>query len=227
MTAASWKQLCIILCVITFARVATARDLEYHGAQTAGVPRVSGKSPDVGATELGIWAGYSGDNPSLVGRSKNRTFFELNLQYARVLETGGTWVLKYTAEIVPVANVRQPRQDVINGKLVDLPGNTQKIYGFGVTPIGLQMNLRRGHVLQPYINGTVGILYFREQVPVTDSSKFNFTLGLGAGVQIWYRENQSIQLGYKYHHISNGYTASRNPGMDSNLFYISYTLSWR
>jgi opacity protein-like surface antigen len=76
--------------------------------------------------------------------------------------------------------------------------------------------------MQPYINGAAGVLFFTDQVPVADSSKFNFTLGVGAGVQIWYRENQSISLGYKYHHISNGYTAHRNPGLDSNLFYVGW-----
>jgi opacity protein-like surface antigen len=89
------------------------------------------------------------------------------------------------------------------------------------------MNFRRGYVLQPYINGMAGFLYFADQVPVADSSKFNFTLGLGAGVEIWYRDNQSISLGYKYHHISNGYTADQNPGVDSNLFYVGCAWSWR
>ncbi len=163
----------------------------------------------------------------LVGRTTDRSFFELNLQYARVFETSDNWAMKYTAEIVPVAIVRQPQQGIINGNAVDLPGSKQKIYGFGVTPVGLRVNFRRGHVLQPYINGTAGVLYFRDQVPVADSSRFNFALGLGAGIQIWYLENQSIILGYKYHHISNGFTAPRNPGMDSNLFYIGYTWSLR
>jgi hypothetical protein len=224
---ASWKKLFIVICVISFARVTAAQDSAYHGSLTADLPEVSGRSPDVGTTSLGIWAGYSGSNPTLIGRTTHRPFFELNLQYARVIKTRDDWALKYTFEIVPVAIVRQPQRGFVNGKLMDLPGSKQKVYGVGVTPVGLQMNFRRGHVLQPYVNGTAGILYFRDQVPAADTSKFNFSLGLGAGFQIWYSENQSICLGYKYHHISNGFTAPRNPGMDSNLFYIGYVWRWR
>jgi opacity protein-like surface antigen len=88
------------------------------------------------------------------------------------------------------------------------------------------MNFRRGCVLQPYVNVTGGILYFTDNVPVADSSNFNFTFGFGAGVEIWHLENQSVLLGYKYQHISNGYTAPQNPGVDSNLFYVGYAWSW-
>ncbi len=192
---------------------------------TAGVPGGSCRSLDIGTTELGIWVGYSWSNPTLIGRTTDRSLFELNVQYARVIKTSENWALKYTVEIVPVAYVRQPQQGVMDGNPVDLPGEKQKIYGLGITPVGFQVNYRRGHVLQPYVNGTAGILYFAEQVPVADSSKFSFNLGLGVGVQIWYSENQSVRLGYKYNHISNGYTASQNPGMDSNLFYIGYAWS--
>jgi opacity protein-like surface antigen len=82
-------------------------------------------------------------------------------------------------------------------------------------------------MLQPYINGTAGVLYFTEQVPVSGSSQFNFGVGWGAGVQIWHRENQSVSIGYKFHHISNANSANRNPGVDSNLLYAGYSWSWK
>lgn len=217
----------IIIYVITFDRIAASQDLASHGELTADVPGGSGRSLDIGTNEIGIWAGYSWSNPTLIGRTTDRSLFEFNVQYARVIDASNNWVLKYTVEIVPVAYVRQPQQGVMNGNPVDLPGAKQKIYGIGINPVGFQVNYRRGHVLQPYVNGTAGILYFAEQVPVADSSKINFNLGLGIGVQIWHSEKQSIRLGYKYNHISNGYTASQNPGMDSNLFYIGYAWSWK
>lgn len=229
MSIPSWmirprKQLLIIICILAFARIAAAQDSTSHRADDATAS--SGRSGDVGTTELGIWTGYSGYNPTLIGRTTNRSLFELNLQYARVLKTSDNWGLKYTAELVPVAYVRQPEQVVINDHPEDLPGGKQTIYGIGISPVGFQLNFRRGKVLQPYLNGTAGIFYFRDQVPVAHSSKFNFGSALGLGIQIWYCENQSIRVGYKYNHISNGYTASNNPGMDSNLFYVGYSWSW-
>jgi hypothetical protein len=213
--------------MLLFAHVAMAQDSVYLNTQRADVPRNPGRSLDLGTRQLGFWAGYSPNNPTLIGRSTDRPFFEFNVQYARVLRTGDNWALKYTAEIIPVAIIRQPQQGYAgNGNPVDLAGKKQNIYGAGVSPIGLQMNLRRGCVLQPYVNGTAGVLYFTDDVPVANSSHFNFTFGFGAGFEIWYRENQSIILGYKYQHISNGYTAPRNPGVDSNLFYVGYAWSW-
>jgi opacity protein-like surface antigen len=220
------KHLVTFLCLLIFPHVVIAQDSVSTNAQKA-VPESLGRSLDLGTSQLGFWGGYSSDNPTLVGRTTNRPFSEFVLQYAHVLRTEDNWALKYTAELVPVAIIRQPQQGSGNGHPVDLAGSRQTIYGAGFSPVGLQLNLRRGCVLQPYINGTAGVLYFENQVPVADSSKFNFELGLGAGVEIWYRENQSISLGYKYHHISNGYTARQNPGVDSNLFYVGYAWSWR
>jgi Lipid A 3-O-deacylase (PagL) len=221
------KYLFTFLCMLIFIQVATAQDSIYPSTQRADVPGNPGRSLDLGTSQLGFWAGYSPNNPTLVGRTTDRPFFEFSVQYARVLRAGDNWALKYTAEIIPVAIIRQPRQGfAVNGDPVDLPGSKQKIYGAGVSPVGLQMNFRRGCMLQPYVSGTAGVLYFKDQVPVANSSKFNFELGLGAGVEIWHQENQSIRLGYKYHHISNGYTARHNPGVDSNLFSVGYAWSW-
>ncbi|HXY54554.1 MAG TPA: acyloxyacyl hydrolase [Nitrospirota bacterium] len=224
---AARKHVFAFFCLLIFAHAAMAQDSAYTSKKSADMPENPGKSLDLGTSQLGFWAGYSSTNPTLIGHAINRSLFEFNVQYARVLRTGDTWALKYTAEIVPVAIVRQPPQGfAMNGDPVDLPGGRQRIYGAGISPLGLQMNFRRGSVLQPYVNGTAGVLYFSKNVPVADSSNFNFTFSFGAGVEIWYREDQSIILGYKYHHISNGYTASQNPGVDSNLFYAGFLWSW-
>ncbi|HYA12772.1 MAG TPA: acyloxyacyl hydrolase [Syntrophales bacterium] len=208
--------------------MAIAQDSVYPNTQRADIPGSLGRSLDLGTSQLGFWAGYSPDNPTLIGKTTDRPFFELNVQYAHVVRTGDNWALKYTAEIIPVAIIRQPKQVyTVSGNLVDMPGSKQNIYGSGISPVGLQMNLRRGCVLQPYVSGTVGILYFTDNVPVAGSSNFNFMFGFGAGVEIWYQENQSIILGYKYQHISNANTAPQNPGVDSNLFYIGFAWSWR
>jgi len=190
-----------------------------------------GCSLDRGTNELGFWGGYSPDNPTLIGVTTGRPFFELNLQYARVLVAHRNWALKYTFEMVPVAIISQPRQvNVVQGTRlvqVDAAGTRRAIYGGGTSPIGLQVNFRRHRALQPYIDGTAGVLYFADQVPVSGSSQFNFGVGWGAGVQLWHRENQSVSIGYKFHHISNANSANRNPGADSNLLYAGYSWSWR
>jgi hypothetical protein len=224
----SWKQIFVILCILFFNHVSMAQDPVPPGTQSTVVSGSPGRSLDPGTNQLGVWAGYSPNNPTYNGSTTNRPFFELNVQYARVLFAIDTFAIKYIADFVPVAIIKQPHQGYDeNGELVDLPGSDQTIPGVGVSPIGLQINLCRGCVLQPYVNGTGGILYFTRDVPVAMSSKFNFTFALGGGVEIWHKENQSFILGYKYQHISNGYTADQNPGVDMNLFYVGYAWSWK
>ena len=225
MTSAARKLIFTFLYMLLFAPGVMAQDS--GNTQRVDIPGKPGRSLDLGTNQLGFWLGYSPTNPTLIGRTTDRPFLEFNVQYARVLRTGDNWALKYTVEIIPVAIIRQPQQASVNGNPVDVPGKKQTVYGAGVSPIGLQMNFRRGSVLQPYVNGTAGFLYFTENVPVANSSNFNFTFGVGAGVEIWYREDQSIMLGYKYQHISNAFTAPHNPGVDSNLFYIGFAWSWR
>ena len=217
MRALARKPAAVILCLLLLAAASFAAS--------------DGRSLDCGTSELGFWAGYSPNNPTLIGITTDRPFFELNFQYARVLVARDNWALKYMVEMVPVAIISQPRQvNVVQGNLVvqvDAAGTKRAIYGGGASPIGLQVNFRRHRMFQPYINGTAGVLYFAEQVPVSGSSQFNFGVGWGAGVQIWHRENQSVSIGYKFHHISNANSADRNPGADSNLLYAGYSWSWK
>ena len=220
------KTAALAFCLLVFASVALA------GSGAADATAASdGRALDRGSSELGFWGGYSPDNPTAIGTTTDRPFGELNLQYARVLVARDNWALKWMIELVPVAVISQPRQvNVVQGNSVvsvDAPGTRRAIYGAGASPIGLQVNFRRRRMFQPYINGTAGVLYFADQVPVSGSSQFNFAVGWGAGVQIWYRENQSVSLGYKFHHISNANSATRNPGVDSNLFYAGYSWSWK
>jgi opacity protein-like surface antigen len=221
------KTAAVAFCLLVLASFALAGSADATAA-SAGDP--DGYALDRGSSELGFWGGYSPDNPTAIGITTNRPFGELNLQYARVLVARDNWALKWTIELVPVAVISQPRQvNVVQGNFVvsvDAPGTHRAIYGAGASPIGLQLNFRRHRMLQPYINGTAGVLYFTDQVPVSGSSQFNFAVGWGGGVQIWYRENRSVSLGYKFHHISNANSATRNPGVDSNLFYAGYSWSW-
>ena len=219
----SQRLLAVFGCVLLFAACGVA--------QQSATASSSGKALEPGTNQLGFWGGYSPNNPNLIGITTDRQYFEFDVQYARVLAAGDSWAFKYMVELVPAALINQPRQQqVVQGNvlvLADVPGTKRWIYGGGTSPIGLQMNFRRGHTLQPYLNGTAGMLYFTDQVPVSGSSQFNFTFGWGAGVEIWAHENQSLSLGYKFHHISNANSASRNPGADSNIFYAGYAWSWK
>jgi hypothetical protein len=47
---------------------------------------------------------------------------------------------------------------------------------------------------------------------------------VGGGVQWKTGARRAWTVGYRYHHVSNGYRADVNPGFDSNLFYIGFSI---
>jgi hypothetical protein len=74
------------------------------------------------------------------------------------------------------------------------------------------------------VNGSLGFLYFDRQVPIIGSSQFNYTITVGFGAQIFLRPGRSLMAGWKYHHFSNNNQASLNPGIDSGVFYVGFSL---
>ena len=175
-----------------------------------------------GTNEFGAWAGYSPFSFKLKGVSEDRQLFLLNLQYARTLFATAPISLKYTAEIVPVALEIQPTQVYyIGGNTLVNPAGT--IYGAGASPIGFQGNMGRKSI-QPFANGSVGFLYFSQQVPIIGSSQFNYTISIGFGAQFFRRSGRSFTVGWKYFHLSNNYQAPLNPGIDSSVFYVGFSI---
>lgn len=169
-----------------------------------------------------MWTGYSPFSFKLKGTTEDRKLFLLNLQYARTLFASRPLALKYTAEIVPVALEMQPTQTYfVNGNVLINPAGT--IYGAGASPIGFQANFGRKSI-QPFANGSVGFLYFSQQVPVIGSSQFNYTVTIGFGAQFLRRSGRSFTVGWKYHHLSNKDQATLNPGIDSSVFYAGISI---
>ena len=49
-----------------------------------------------------------------------------------------------------------------------------------------------------------------------------FTIEVGAGFEFYRSAKKSFRVEYRYHHISNDYTADQNPGIDNGLFQVTY-----
>jgi lipid A 3-O-deacylase PagL len=193
-------------------------------AQSSSGPSAALSLPPLrrGTNEFGIWCGYSPFSFVFKGTSKDRQLFLLNLQYARTLLATPVLTLKYNAELVPVALEFQPTQRYqVNGKLLINPGGT--IYGGGANPLGVQGNF--GHrKIQPFATGSLGFLYFKQQVPILGSSQFNYNITIGFGAQFFPRSGRSLIAGWRYHHLSNNYQARFNPGIDSGVFYLGFSI---
>ena len=98
------------------------------------------------------------------------------------------------------------------------------ITGAGLSPVGFQLNFRRRERVQLFAQGSGGFLYFGERIPDERGAQFNFTADFGGGVQWKTGARRAWTVGYRYHHVSNGYRADVNPGFDSNLFYVGFSI---
>ena len=175
-----------------------------------------------GTNEFGVWTGFSPFSFVLKGTAQDRKLFLLNLQFARTLFATTPVTLKYTAEIVPAAAEIQPTQFYeVGGQPLVNP--SASIYAAGASPIGFQGNFGRKSI-QPFANGSVGFLYFTQQVPIIGSSQFNYTISIGFGAQFFRRSGRTFTLGWKYFHLSNDYQAPLNPGIDSGVFYAGFSI---
>ncbi len=185
-----------------------------YGAESTGSTAPSSYALVEGANEFGFWGGGSPDSNVAIGRTPDTKLLLVGLRYGRVLKAWESISLEYTLDILPAAVVFEP-DSVRRG------GAT--IYGAGVTPLGLKLNFGQQSWIKPFVAASVGFLYFTDQVPVPDSSRFNFTPELGLGVQLFVAPKRAITIGYKYFHISNAGTARRNPGLDSNVIYAGFS----
>lgn len=90
--------------------------------------------------------------------------------------------------------------------------------------------LVRWHVLRRetwslYFDGGCGFAVFADEVP-SGASRFCFTPQLGVGMTCEVAENARLLAGARWFHISNGQSATRNPGVDMLELYVGMTFSY-
>lgn len=184
-----------------------------------GFTPLEGAEPSPGASyalakgthEFGLWVGGS---PDSFGNSEDRQLLLVALRYGRIFAAWESVSLEYTLDIYPAAVVFEPAR-VRRGR--------STIYGGGVAPLGFKVNFATQHRIQPFIAASIGLLYFQEDVPVPDSSRFNFSSQIGLGVQLFLAPKRALTLGYKVDHLSNANISRNNPGMNSHVIYTGFS----
>jgi Lipid A 3-O-deacylase (PagL) len=184
---------------------------QLEGAETSAVP---GYALAKGTNEFGLWAGGSPDSSRIFGNTEDRKLLLFALRYGRVLAAWDWVSLEYTLDIFPAAVVFEPDR---------VRRGSSSIYGAGLSPLGFKLNFAQQSWIQPFVAASVGFLYFEDDIPVPDSSRFNFTPEFGLGVQFFLAPKKLLTVGYKLHHMSNANTSRNNPGMDSHVIYVGFS----
>jgi hypothetical protein len=95
-----------------------------------------------GKNEVSVWGGYSSDSTTIIrgtGRTEDARFGIFAVRYARRFNNNNAVNLKYTADFIPAAVLNYKNEDPAFSPPVD---ERRTSYGFGVAPLGLQINFR-------------------------------------------------------------------------------------
>ena len=176
------------------------------------------------AKEFGVWGGGSFSTPTLIGKTEETRLAIVALRYARVLARGDNLSLKYTIDAVPVARLSFPVFEQAAPPGSGVLKRRRTFTAAGLSPVGFQLNFRRRERVQPFVQTSGGFLYFGARIPDERGARFNFAGDFGGGVQWKTSLRRAWTFGYRYQHVSNGYRAEVNPGFDSNLFYVGFSI---
>jgi hypothetical protein len=182
---------------------------------------------------LGAWAGASFYSPGgrFLGGETGRDLFLAGVRAEWMLASGQHLALAATVDAIPLAVVtRNPYYtDRIVGFAVSRRGERVAIleqtgrgpvYGVGASPLGLELFGPRVHAVRPYLAAAAGFLWFRRNTPEPEARRLNATFEVGAGLRVARGEHHALLLGWKFHHLSNAWTAPYNPGLDGNVLYV-------
>jgi opacity protein-like surface antigen len=153
----------------------------------------------------------------------------LGLRYQRLLlptsqQAGPSYdapLLWFTADLaaadVHIPATARPEAILLERTLRNEPLSTR---GLGTYPLGLRLEFRQWKKIRPFIAGQTGIFYFSDALPDERGHNVNFAAGLGGGLRMALTDRTVLTLGYRYHHLSNGFRGSINPGLDANVLYL-------
>jgi len=182
-----------------------------------------------GDNEFGFWAGFSPKATTIFeglrdDEAEDRKFFIAGLRYGRTLAANNSLALQYTIDFVPIA--------VATGTIVSRTTSVSGVdtfqretaYGAGITPIGLQVDFANGSRVHPFAHVNGGFLYFNKSMPIEDSGQFQFVGEFGGGVRIFTSERRAVNIGLKFHHISNGDRSGSNRGLNNFVIYAGFSI---
>jgi hypothetical protein len=131
----------------------------------------------------------------------------------------------YVAEVIPVLILSQPAVSDFWGNA--LSPNQKLVPGVSISPFGFRMLWRGKRAIRPYVIGKIGAAVFTQKAMSPNASYANFNVQADLGFLFKLTERVDLRVDpFVFFHVSNGYLAASNPGMDelASKIGISYHL---
>jgi Lipid A 3-O-deacylase (PagL) len=100
--------------------------------------------------------------------------------------------------------------------------NLQTAYGAEIDPIAFRWNFNHGSRSSPYFEMAGGLVITNSNIPPGHTSNLNVVPKIGFGWQIFRQAQRSIDVGVHAWHLSNAWTAPRNPSVNGIQLTIGY-----
>ena len=131
----------------------------------------------------------------------------------------------YVGEVIPLIVLSEPAISDFWGNAKS--PNQKLLYGLSVAPFGFRFLWRDCRAVKPYLIGKLGTAVFTEKALSPNASYANFNVQAAFGLQFRLTDRVDLRVEpFEFYHVSNGYLAASNPGMDelASKFGISYHL---
>jgi lipid A 3-O-deacylase len=204
----SWT---VLLCLL-LAVPAAAQQPASDPAATQLQPSVQGQNAlSTGTTEWMIGAGPAFGVQLFHSVGGHRYVLQA-LSWGRVLTEahGPGWLrgrFELAFEVVPIFAQYDP----------------QGTYGFGLTPLVWRWNFEPRQKLASFVEVAGGGLWTGEDIPERTTTA-NFTAHGSYGIRYFISPSRTINVAYRFHHISNGNRLERNPGVNAHIVMVGMSV---
>jgi hypothetical protein len=146
----------------------------------------------------------------------------IGVEYDRRWGHVGRIRLDYVAEILPFTLLSQPAVADIWGN--GLTPQQELVPGLSVSPFGLRFVFRQQKKIRPIFVGKLGAVAFAKKALSPEASYLNFNVQAAAGIQYALNGRWDLRIEpFEFFHVSNGYLAASNPGMDQIGWRIGFS----
>jgi hypothetical protein len=134
----------------------------------------------------------------------------------------------YVVEVIPVLILSEPAKSDFWGN--PKSSNQQLVPGISISPFGFRWLWRGKKAVRPYVTGKLGAAVFTQKAFSQNASYVNFNVQADFGLLFKMTDRVDLRVDpFVFFHVSNGYLAQSNPGMDelATKIGISYHLGRR
>lgn len=189
------------------------------GDSIAVAPPPKKKNPD---GEIAVMGMIPDGDYRLFGATVRCHAWTIGVEYDRRWTHIGKIRMDYVTEILPLTILSQP-------KVADFWGNgltpqQELVPGLSVSPFGMRFLFREGKKIRPIFVGKLGAIAFTKKAMSPYATYANFNIQAAAGVQYALNDKFDLRVEpFEFFHVSNGYLAASNPGMDQIGWRIGFS----